>query len=114
MTKIVYNACYGGFVLSEAATDRYWELKGVSVRRELCNGYATWILQSHNHPVYVDTEDRTDPCLVQVVEELGPEASGECSRLLIEELSPGTLYRIEEYDGLESVTTQDEYQWSVA
>jgi hypothetical protein len=52
--------------------------------------------------------------LVQVVEELGAEANGECAHLRISDLPPGTLYRIDEYDGYESVATNDSYEWSVA
>ncbi len=31
MTKVVYNAKYGGFSLSREACQRYWELKGQQV-----------------------------------------------------------------------------------
>jgi len=31
MTKVVYNACYGGFGLSEEAVQRYFEIKGQQV-----------------------------------------------------------------------------------
>jgi hypothetical protein len=31
MTKIVYNACHGGFGLSEAAILRYAEIKGIKL-----------------------------------------------------------------------------------
>jgi len=31
MTKIVYNACFGGFALSKLACQRYWEIKGQQV-----------------------------------------------------------------------------------
>ena len=34
MTKIVYNACYGGFSLSDAAVLRYAEIKGVTLYPE--------------------------------------------------------------------------------
>jgi len=52
---------------------------------------------------------------VQVVEEMGPKkSSGNAARLRIHELPEGTLYRIDEYDGLETVMPQDEYEWSVA
>jgi hypothetical protein len=34
--------------------------------------------------------------------------------LRIAELPAGTLYRIDEYDGSETVMTQDDYNWSVA
>lgn len=98
MTKIVHNACYGGFSLSEKAIKRYWELKG-----EPCpeDWWGTHL-------------DRTDSILVQVVEELGDSASGRYAKLQICELEKGTLYRIDEYDGYESVMTQDDYDWSVA
>jgi len=97
VTKIVYNDCFGGFSLSEQAAARYAEIKGLSAP-----------------PRYGEPEDRADPALVQVVEELGDAANGTCASLAIRELPAGTLYRIDEYDGNESVVTQDEYEWSVA
>ena len=98
MTKIVYNACYGGFGISEKAEARYWELKGETRPVE-------W---------YSNDLDRTDPILVRVVEELGEEADTLFSDLRIEELEAGTRYRIEEYDGYESVETESDYSWRVA
>ena len=97
MTKIVYNACYGGFGLSDEAMRRYCEIKGIA-----------------EETIYDGDIERTDPVLVQVVEELGDKANGDCAMLRIAELSAGTLYRIDEYDGLEQVCTQDDYAWSVA
>jgi hypothetical protein len=52
--------------------------------------------------------------LVQVVEELGDKANGRCAKLRIAEVPAGTLYRIDEYDGFESVETKDSYEWNVA
>lgn len=48
---------------------------------------------------------RHDPDLVKVIETLGPEvASGDCADLKIIEVPEGVmLYRIDEYDGMESV-----------
>jgi hypothetical protein len=57
---------------------------------------------------------RHDPTLIQVIEELGDRANGECAKLAIEELPSGTAYRIDEYDGLETVETNDSYEWTVA
>ena len=94
MTKIVYNGCFGGFGLSRAAWERYVELGGKAESQY--------------------DMDRTDPILVQVVEELGQEANGSFADLCIRELETGTKYRIDEYDGSESVVTIDEYDWSVA
>ena len=99
MTKIVYNACYGGFSLSHEAIMRYAEIKGINIAIGEFSIY--------------DIE-RTDPALVQVVEELGEAANGRSAALRIVELPAGTLYRIDEYDGSESVMTQDDYDWSVA
>jgi hypothetical protein len=58
--------------------------------------------------------NRTDPVLVQVVEELGERANGMCAKLYIKDLPAGTRYRIEEYDGNESIETEDDIRWSVA
>jgi hypothetical protein len=61
-----------------------------------------------------DIEDRADPALVQVVEELREEADGDCANLLIRELDRGTRYRIQEYDGSEWVETEYDIEWQVA
>ena len=62
MTKVVYNACYGGFGLSKEACQRYWDIRDQQV----------WI----------------------------EEVDG--------------LYRIDEYDGSESVVCPDGYDWENA
>lgn len=94
MTKIVYSACYGGFGLSEKAFSRYKELGGT------CD--------------YDRDIPRTDPFLVQVVEELGEEANNGFSKLKITAVHAGTKYRIEEYDGFETVMTFEDYKWETA
>lgn len=48
--------------------------------------------------------ERTDPVLVQVVESLGSErASGLFAELRIADIPEGAAYRIDEYDGNESI-----------
>jgi len=94
VTKIVYNTCWGGFGLSKAAWERYVELGGMA---------------ESQYDV-----SRTDPILVQVVEELGADADGEYAELAIADVPAGTKYRIDEYDGVESVMTIDDYDWSIA
>jgi hypothetical protein len=42
MTKVVYNACYGGFSLSKEAVQRYWEIKGQQV----------WIEDDKEYPAF--------------------------------------------------------------
>lgn len=47
--------------------------------------------------------DRTDPKLIQVIEELGKRANGAFSELKIVKIPNGVDYEIDEYDGLESI-----------
>ncbi len=57
---------------------------------------------------------RDDPTLAQVVEELGDAASGKFAKLKIADVPSGAKYRIDEYNGFESVMTPDDYDWTVA
>ena len=98
--KIVYNSCFGGFGLSLAAIQRYAEIKGVDYKT--VKEYV--ILRG----------GRADPVLVQVVEELGDKANGAYASLQIAEVPAGSRYRIDEYDGRESVMTPDDYEWEIA
>lgn len=98
---VVINASYGGFGLSEKAVDRLLEL-GCSRKQ----------ISECTNPYNEEGLPRHDPRLVQVVKELGEEASGRLSHLVIEELPRGTkFYRIDEYDGSESVVTVTQMKW---
>lgn len=124
ITKIVINRCYGGFGVSEEGMRRYAEIKGWRYEERVSQWYSNpekfyvtpiIITDTGEELVQYDLgEDRTDPALVQVVEELGNNANGECAKLYIEELPKGTLYRIEEYDGMEHIETAHEVEWKVA
>jgi hypothetical protein len=118
MTKVVYNACYGGFGLSKEACQRYWDIKGQQVWIEDARwGFDVWLVPPEERlekayskqTWYYDNVDRHDPVLVQVVEELGDKANGMCAELAIGEVYDS--YRIDEYDGYESVETADSYDW---
>lgn len=120
MTKIVYNACFGGFGLSNEAIQRYSELKGLNlvfVKDEDYPNHGRWCRDGNaDYDYYFDqySIDRTDPALVQVVEELGERASDRYSDLQIADLEPGTRYYIDEYDGQETIMTVDSIDWSIA
>lgn len=116
MAKVVYNACYGGFGLSPAATERYAEIKGIALyQRQDRFSFIVYYTDPGFNEFFWDRDlDRHDPALVQVVEELGELANGDCARLRIEAVPTGTAYRIDEYDGKESVITNDSYGWIVA
>ena len=88
--KVAYNNCFGGFSLSEKAESRLVEL---GVLKE-------------NIPYL----NRHDLRLIQVIEELKNEANSRFSYLKIETIL-GNKYRIDEYDGLESVQTPDDIDW---
>lgn len=57
------------------------------------------------HEIDTRPENRSDPFLVQVVEELGSDVAGGGSgtRLEIVEIPDGVNYEIDEYDGQESI-----------
>lgn len=130
--KLVINACFGGFGISEKAYKRYAELKGLTLYPELIMGglltYWTipkkdrmpaikpelWLStpleerQAYNefcriNQIYDRDLSRSDDILVKVVEELGSEANTPYSDLKIIEIPDGIEYEIDEYDGFESV-----------
>ena len=115
MTKVVYNTCYGGFGLSDVAIKRYAELKGISIY--LCPGYVyrnLWAYTETDDSFNCDDIVRHDHALVQIVEEMGKESWGEHARLFIREVPDGARYRIDEYDGVETVILEEEEKWHVA
>ena len=68
----------------------------------------------HDYPentFYYRDIPREDPILVFIVETLGAAASGKFAELEVIEIPDGTLYKIDEYDGLESLITQDDDDW---
>ena len=142
MTKVVYNACYGGFGLSRQACQRYWDIKGQQVWIEedtqfkSLGLFTVWLVAPENRisskegdafysmtmdervaynrahseqTWYYNNVSRHDPALVQVVEELGKKANGDFANLQIDEVRGS--YRIDEYDGNESVMTSGDYNW---
>ena len=93
--KVVYNACFGGFRLSDKAIKEY-------KRRSKTSDVEIWRIARH------------DPILISIVEELGEEANGDYSDLKVKYIE-GNKYRINEYDGNESVDTPEssEHEWTI-
>lgn len=114
--KVVINACYGGFSLSDDAIREYLRRTG----REWTEEQSEFSLLGTLFHVIGDEDwydrdlDRADPVLVAIVEEMGEAANGSCANLEIRELPKGTLYRIDEYDGYESIQTRDGIDWRIA
>ena len=99
--KYVINSCYGGFGISGDAARRLVELgyQGVTINDldlgDLKNSYSLGT--------------RSNPLLVQVVEELGGAASGLFADLKIVEAPDDVEVEIEEHDGYEQLRTKCEY-----
>ena len=116
MPKVAYNACYGGFGLSPEATRRAREVSGDPLWGGVC-------LKGDIDPKgeWVCGRDfgagrnlcRHDPTLIKVIQELGERANGQCAKLRLEELPSGTPYRIDEYDGYETVVSLGDSEWAV-
>jgi hypothetical protein len=81
--KVVINSCYGGYGLSKAACEK------LGLEWTGC-GSAFY-------------EDRTNPALVAVVEELGDAASGPGACLTVVEVPDDVDWEISDYDGWEQV-----------
>ena len=86
MTKVVINACHGGFGLSAAAESKYRELTGITDP----NFYSRRI-------------PRDDAHLIAVVELMGAAASNKYSDLKIVDVPDDVNWYVEEYDGKEWV-----------
>lgn len=110
MKKVVYNTCHGGFSMSKLAT-MWLAAKGVDEAVEFLassesDGTNTW----QHYCFYPASLERHAAVLVECVETLGRDANGDMSNLEIKEV-PGDLYRIEEYDGYESVICPEDITW---
>ena len=95
--KVAYNACYGGFSLSKEASIYLNE---------------NWGLNINPKYGYIDEESvpRHHKGLIEVIELLKDKASGSLANLRIAHIDT-PIYRIDEYDGFESVKTPQTYDW---
>lgn len=97
MNKVVYNACYGGFSISEEGIG-YLRARGITIEEF---GFGLRNIPRHNN------------FLVEMVEALCDRASGRVAELRIK-IIDGNKYRIDEYDGYESVLTPTNcVEWEV-
>lgn len=141
MKKIAYNNCFGGFGLSPLAQKEYAKLKGIDLffykqtKHSWKHGIEEYIkindIENYDsHSIHGYTKDygdvfdgeyeknthyylnikRDDPDLISVIEKLGKKANGACANLQIATVEG--QWRIDEYDGNESVMTRDSYDWN--
>lgn len=130
MKKVVINACYGGFGLSADALyllmrlgfpleatplkdsgydEADFPLVGPDGVRAASRSGRPLLKDGVLYSAELSPYDpqamalRSHPALVKTVEMLGERANGFCAKLVIEDVPDDALFRIEEYDGSESV-----------
>lgn len=126
--KMVINSCYGGFGLSYRAVMRYAKLKGITLypwiddisrkvygekatidNPEIIKHYSTSPVAENGEGwgdgAYFSERDieRTDPILVQVVEELGKDSFGRYAELRVVDIPDGVEWELDDYDGIETI-----------
>ena len=116
--KYVINTVYGGFSLSDEAIMRYAELKGITlfINKDVSFFNSYYTSPDFDNGSYFRHREipRNDSVLIQVVEELGRKADGRVAWLVIEEIEPGTRFRLQEYDGMEWIERESEIEWETA
>ena len=130
MKKIILNKCYGGFDVSKKAYELYEKKKGLKLyayTRNFENGkikyrysdgedlFNTYFTKDFGNNVeisnkdyekynlYLIDEEREDETLIEVIEELGKEASGRFGELKIVKIPDDSYFVIENYDGIETL-----------
>jgi hypothetical protein len=128
--KVAYNGDYGCFTLSDEAV-KWLEQNAREEVKEFLAAERVRLTESRKHDKYAslstlenamgysllydfqeDGMRRHDPDLIRVIEELGKSASSPYSDLKIAVIS-GRAYRIDEYDGRETVSEPVDYNWII-
>src|SRR6478609_182467 len=112
--KVVINACFGGFGLSEKAVRFMAERGNEEAAKEIARYEKPLDPDDKFDAIHIEYNGgkrpwyghmsgmkRDDPLLVEVVETLGGEADGEYAHLKVVEIPDGVDYEIDEYDGSE-------------
>ena len=103
--KAVINECYGGFSLSKEAILRMRELGSERAKQEPITSEIDEYGQTvPSYRSYGYHFDRTDPILIQVVEEMGKQANGNCSELSVKEYD--IQFAVNSDDGMERGTIE--------
>jgi hypothetical protein len=120
MMKIAINRCFGGFGITDNAFEKLLERKGIAFEKvEGENSSfigATYYEAGHagDDEHYISSydyyENRADPDLIAVIEELGKESWGWAADIAIVEIPDDVKWHIHEYDGLEHVA-EDHRTW---
>jgi hypothetical protein len=110
--KLVLNKAYGGFGLSDGATRNMAARKGITLFEEDQEFWTEFYLDAALTEPFPHREiERTDPILIDIVEEFGALANGPHARLEVIDIPAGQQYRICEYDGKEWLEFPSDIHW---
>jgi len=120
--KVAINTCFGGFGISNEAFEKLLDRKGIAfdkVEPEEDRSFlgASYFDAGHagedDHYLsdYDMTENRADPDLIAVIEELGDKANTRYGNISIVEIPDDVKWHIHEYDGMEHVA-ENHRTWS--
>ena len=130
--KIILNKCFGGFDVSNEAYKLYAKKKNLNLYlysseyidhqfiykkvndtnnylfksffiKDIGNNVSISNEDYKKYCLYLDSEYRQDTTLIEVIEELGEKASGRFGDLEVVEIPDNYYYKIDEYDGLETI-----------
>lgn len=127
--KIILNKCFGGFGVSREGYELYakkinkkiyaydYEDYGNDIFRRTYkdSGFNCYFTKDFGEVAKISDEDykkyilnltedyREDKALIEVVEELGGKASGGFAELEVVEIPDNSFYKIDEYDGVETI-----------
>ena len=100
--KVVLNRAFGGFSVSRKCAERMAELGHDGAKDALAGE------RFYSHFIEDNIAGRSDKILLQVIEELGAEANGDCASLGVVEIPDGVHAYIDDYDGIETVREHHE------
>lgn len=101
--KVVINRRFGGFSISREAAEFMAARGNKRAQLELDTSSDGWYGFGSVDEMDGYGYDRSDPDLIAAVKELGKRANGYLSELKIVEIPDGTEYKIDDYDGMESI-----------
>ena len=128
--KVILNKCYGGFDVSDKGYKLYAQKKHIPLYLYKGN-YSTGYYEKRSgamnnrfgfiyftkdfgdcfkptdedfkYSLSLSDKHREDSTLIEVVEELGKEASGRFGDLVVVDIPDGMKYVIDDYDGIETL-----------
>ena len=120
--KVAINTCFGGFGISDEAFEKLLERKGIAFEKVVDKERGSLFGTSYYNAGHVGDDDfyissydyyenRSDPDLIAVIEEMGKESWGWAAELVIVDIPDDVKWHIHEYDGLEHVA-ENHRTWS--